>query len=149
MRLSAALVRRLLRHPEGLLCALALDPSTLSRNRNFALYAATALRRVHSRARALRSLARAASAPAAGRTIEVERSGEAVRVVLRDASLALTRRVLLEPLELSVLKILVSRRAPQPDPALAPEPQDLQSASEALARIGLELDAAPGRARCA
>jgi hypothetical protein len=137
MTVSAALLRRVLRHPEGLLCALALDPATLSRNRNFALYATQPLRRVHGRARALRSLARAASMPSVDRTVEVERSGDSVVLVLRSASLAFTRRAMLDPLELSLLKVLVSRAPRQTVSSLEAAAHDLQTVTEALARVRL------------
>jgi hypothetical protein len=69
--------------------------------------------------------------------------------VLRVTSLALTRRVLLDPLELSVLKLLVARRTAHPDAALVPEDADATSVAEALEGVGLELDATARAARCA
>lgn len=138
---SVALVRRLQRHPDGLLCALALGLGELSRNRNFGLYAADALRRVHRRARSLRSLARALGQPAPDRVVQLHAQGELTRLLIHQPSVALRRRVLLEPLEVSLLKILVSRSGPKAAQPLAPAPCDLARVADALVDIGLALDA--------
>jgi hypothetical protein len=148
---QAALTRRVLLHPESLMCALALDPSLLSRNRNFALYTAPAMRRSHARAVSLRCLARdiASWPPAHSPVLHLVESERAVEVVYHDASLALTRRVPLDPLETALLKVLVARRTPEPPVLLRAGALDLQRVREALSRIGIELCDPPQTARCA
>lgn len=148
---ATALARRVLRHPESLLCALALDPSLLSRNRNFALYTAPAMRRSHARAVSLRALARdiASWPPVHSPVLQLLESDRAVEIVYHDEALALTRRVPLDPLETSLLKVLVARRTPSPPALLRAGPEDLQRVSDALARIGIELGDPPNSARCA
>lgn len=146
-----ALARRVLRHPDALMCALALEPTLLSRNRNFALYTAPIMRRSHSRAVSLRALARdIASWPLVHcPVLHLVESERAVEVVYHDDSLALTRRVPLDPLEISLLKVLVARRTAEPPALLRAGACDVQRVREALSRIGIELGEPPQTARCA
>ena len=148
---DALLARRVLRHPEALLCALALDPSLLSRNRNFALYTVSAMRRSHARAVALRALARdiASWSPPRLPVLALVESDVAVELMYRDDSLSLTRRVPLDLLELALLKVLVARRTSCAPAALCAREVDLRRVREALRPIGIELLDAPQPARCA
>jgi hypothetical protein len=133
------------------MCALALDPALLSRNRNFALYTAPAMRRSHARAVSLRALARdiALWPPVQTPVLQLVEAEQAVEVVYRDESLSLTRRVPLDPLELSVLKVLVGMRMPEPPALLRADACDSARVRDALARIGIELQDPPQPAQCA
>lgn len=148
---NSALARRVMRNPDSLVCALALDPSLLSRNRNFALYTAPAMRRAHGRAVSLRALARdiASWSQSSSPVLHLIESPGGVELGYRCDALALTRRVPLDPLELSVLKVLVARRTLAAPALLRTEPCDLRRVSEALTRIGIGLRASPDPARCA
>jgi len=132
-------------HPDGLLCAAALHPDRLSRNRHFSLFADPAFRRAHARAQSLRSLARTLRARH-GRDVCIEPHGDRTHLVYRDEEISLTRRVDLDALELSVLRVLVAEAA-LPAEALRAIESDRQRVREALVRSGIDPEATGAAAR--
>jgi hypothetical protein len=140
---SAGLAGRVLGQPDALVCALSLDPAVLSRNRHFALYTSPAMRRAHGRARALRLLARDLRQvePRELTRLELrEAPGCAVHLVYRDSAASLTRRVVLEAFEVSLLKLLVAARGHSPPHRLSATDADRDEIRARLGRIGLQLD---------
>lgn len=116
---------------DALLAALVLDPATFSRNRFFELYKDPEIRRVRRRAALVRGVVRhAASAP-----VELSPAdGERVALSYEMPELGLRRRVLLEPLELSLVRFATARARgalPAGDP-------DRARVEAALARLAPE-----------
>ena len=133
------------RDADGVLCAAALEPDRLSRNRHFTLFADPAFRRAHARAQSLRSLACTLRARH-GRDVLIEPHGDRTHLVYRDAEISLTRRVALDALELSVLRVLVAGVA-QTSEALRAIEADRLRVREALVRSGIDPDATGAFAR--
>ncbi len=100
--------------PEGILCALALAPSTYSRNKHPSLYADPAVRRAQRRARLLRGLVRQVLRFGITST-EVDGEGVVLRIVAPD--LAYRREARLTSLEHDLVRYLAARaegsRAPE------------------------------------
>jgi hypothetical protein len=123
---------------DGLLVALVLAPPTYSRNRFFGLYTADAPRRTRRRAALLRSVVRHLGAGAGFSAVGVAPAEQGASVLSYAVpSLGLKRTVILEPLELSVVRFALAR-APDRDaapPALRPEPEDGAMVEAALARL--------------
>ncbi len=97
---------------EALLCALALAPSTYSRNRFFSLYQDAELRLVRRRAAVVRSLVKLLTRARAEPVIEplTDARGEAVfEVTIVDPGLCFKRKTRLDSLELALLRYMVAR----------------------------------------
>lgn len=140
---TSSLSQRAVHDPQALVCALSLDAGVLSRNRNFALYTEPAMRHAHGRACALRSLARDLLAIDVQELHALElrsQPGAAVQLVYRDDSISLIRSVALEPLEVSLLKLMItSRQADDTPHRLRASDSDRAVVRSHLGRIGLEL----------
>ena len=129
--------------PDGLLCALALDPCSVPRNRHFLLYTAASARAAHRRAGALRRLKRLVSdmlqlgAP----PIDIDEHEGGLRLRYHDQTLSLHRAVALGPLEASLLRCMLGHNAIG---QLSPEQQDRERVRAALrtvdARYGIDPD---------
>jgi hypothetical protein len=116
---------------DGLLAALVLDPATFSRNRFFALYQDPSIRRIRRRAALLRGVVRhAASAPVELSPAE----GERVALSYELPALGLRRRVLLDPLEVSLVRFAMARARG----ALVAGDPDRARVEAALARLAPE-----------
>ena len=132
---------------DSVLCAAALEPERLSRNRHFSLFSHPALRKAHSRAQSLRHLARLLRATAhAFDDLHLEKHGPRTHLVYRDDAISLTRRIALEPLELSLLRVLIGGAAPGAD-ALQPSEPDHRRVHVALMALGSGFDAADAATR--
>jgi len=128
-------------------CAAALEPERLSRNRHFSLLSHPTLRQAHSRAQSIRHLARLLRATAhAFDDLHLEKYGPRTHLVYRDDAISLTRRIALEPLELSLLRVLVGGAAPGAA-ALQPSEPDHQRVHVALRGLGPGFDAAGAATR--
>lgn len=123
--------------PDGLLCAIALDPESLPRNRYFWVYAEARARRAHGRAYSLRRLVRQL-VELLGKKDVLMMIGEedrGVRIAYRDESLALVRRIHLGALEASLVRLLLFRAGgPAPEP-LRVKDVDRRRVAAALAKI--------------
>ncbi len=99
--------------PEALLVALVLAPATYSRNRFFHLYDDPAVRRVRRRASQIRSIVRhvARVDPRAEAEVLGAEPAAGGRVALSSAvpALGLRRTALLDPIELSLVRIAMAR----------------------------------------
>lgn len=95
---------------DGLLCALALAPSTYSRNRSFGLYEDRAVMALARRARVLRGLVRQLARPDAERSSE--RRGDYVELALSVPALNYRRVARLTALEHDLVLYLLSRAGP-------------------------------------
>ncbi|MBK6513051.1 MAG: hypothetical protein IPM79_07600 [Polyangiaceae bacterium] len=93
--------------PDGLLCALALAPSTYSRNRSFGLYEERSMRSIARRARILRGLVRQLARAGAERTTRTV--GDLVEIELVVPALGYRRVSRLTPLEHDLVLYLLSR----------------------------------------
>lgn len=123
--------------PDGLLCAIALDPESLPRNRYFWVYAEPRARRAHGRAYSLRRLNR--------QLVELLKNdhvlmmiGEedrGVRIAYRDESLALVRRIHLGGLEASLIRLLLFRAGVQAPEPLRVRDGDRRRVAAALQKI--------------
>lgn len=124
--------------PDGLLCALILAPRTLPRNRYFALYEHSILKRVRRRATRVRGIIRQLAGTGPERA---EITGEQVladgRVLIRYhlGHLALHRTTALSALEAATLRYALHRAG-----VGALEPGDRGLVESALGRLGLGLD---------
>ncbi len=136
---------------EALLAALVLSPATYSRNRFFDLYQDPAIRRVRRRASQIRSVVRhvtGASAAEPGEIVDVVPvRGEAEQTELTYAvpALGLRRTVVLDPLELSLVRLAIAKSG-RASPALPPDEGDRARVDAALARLSPE-QRAPADAR--
>jgi len=123
--------------PEGLLCALALDPESVPRNRYFWVYEEPRARRAHGRAHALRrlrgQLAQMLRSQAAAFHVREQESG--LCITYRDEGLELTRRVHLRTLEISLLRLLLARDGVPVPALLQPGAQDRARVAASLLRI--------------
>jgi hypothetical protein len=99
--------------PEALLVALVLAPATYSRNRFFHLYEDPAVRRVRRRAAQIRSIVRHVARVdpgAAGEVIGAEpAAGGRVALSYEVPALGLRRTALLDPIELSLVRVAMGR----------------------------------------
>ncbi len=93
---------------DGLLCALVIAPSTLSRNRHFRLYQDPRARAVQRRSRIIRGLVRELLRPEE-KTIEVARGDAAVDLLVEFPSLGFRRKASLSPLEHDLVEYLLAR----------------------------------------
>jgi hypothetical protein len=119
------------------MCAIALDPDSLPRNRYFWVYEQARARRAHGRAYALRrlheQLVQLFGRTAPAMTIGEEERG--VRIAYRDEGLSLIRRIHLSPLETSLLRLLLARDVVELPPLLQAHPLDRLRVAAALERI--------------
>ncbi len=94
------------------MCALALEPASISRNRWFSLYQTRDARHAHGRAVALRKIALQLGLilRAGSPLLEAipEPSGS-LRVIYHEEELSLRRLIHLEPMEASLLRILLAQ----------------------------------------
>lgn len=100
---------------DALVAALALDPSTFSRNRFFELYRSETMQRARRRASRVRSLVRLLATGDAQVTRRPLADGEQL-VRVRVASLGLERTVRLTALEASLLEYVTARARGAPLP---------------------------------
>lgn len=118
---------------EALLVALVLAPATYPRNRFFALYQDPEVRRVRRRASHLRGLVRQVAATRSDAVRVAPGPDHRVLVRYEVPALGLRRRVLLEPIELSLLRFAMAR-AREAGP-LPPDDPDRVRVEAALARL--------------
>jgi hypothetical protein len=130
--------------PDGLLCALALDPCSVPRNRHFLLYTAPPARAAHRRAGALRRLRRlVAEMLHSGRPhIEIQEQDGGLRLDYHDESLALQRAIALGPLEASLLRCMLGDGASGP---LSPRADDRERVRAALRTVDSRFGIDPER----
>jgi hypothetical protein len=116
---------------EALLAALVLDPATFSRNRFFELYKDPEIRRVRRRAALLRGVVRHVAAA----NVEIAPDeGDRLAMSYELPALGLKRRVLLDPLELALVRYAMARaRGP-----VGPDDPDRARVEAALARLAPE-----------
>lgn len=119
--------------PEGLLCAIALDPTSLPRNRYYWVYADVGARRAHGRAYALRRLREELVDLACPFTVVEEERG--ILIAYRDAALSLLRRVHLSALEASVLRVLLARQDVRVPALLRVNSDDRRRVASALGQV--------------
>jgi hypothetical protein len=123
---------------EALLVALVLSPATYSRNRFFALYQDAELRKVRRRAAHVRSLVRqmtsgSAARGALGESVSVRpAAGGRVELGYEVPGLGLRRRVLLDPIEMALIRCALARAA---GVLTAPDDPDRARVDAALARL--------------
>jgi hypothetical protein len=123
---------------EALLAALVLLPGTYSRNRFFELYTDPGAREVRKRARLVRSIIVAVTAEDAarrGQIVDMREGPEGVVLTYVVPSLNLRRTTALSPLEVSLVRYALARRAGPFDPLPATGP-DRQRIETALGRLG-------------
>lgn len=119
---------------EALLVALVLAPATYSRNRFFRLYLDPAARRARRRAALVRSVLRHAASIAGGDgALSFEPDGEDFVVTYVVPSLGLRRTVMLEPIELALVRSGLARRS---GVALPETDADRVRIEAALQRLG-------------
>ena len=122
---------------EALLAALVLAPATYSRNRFFELYQDAELRRVRRRATQIRSVVRhltRASVAEPGELVSLSPSaGDRFELRYEVATIGLTRTILIDAMELSLVRFAIARARN----ASAPPPNDPDRAriEAALARL--------------
>ena len=115
----------------ALTAAMALVPGLYSRNKMFALFEQSEVRRARARARMLRGLLRVIGHAHAD--VELVNKDGRVRLHYRIARLRLERTVQISEFELSVLRVLLAS-GPRPR-ALEVVPSDMPRVEEALARL--------------
>lgn len=118
--------------PEGLLVALVLSPATYSRNRFFEMYKDPLVRRVRRRAAHIRSVVRQVTAPD-GEPRFSPAAEDRVELGYEVPSLGLRRTVLLDPIELSLVRFAMARARDAGAPP--PGDPDRVRVEEALARL--------------
>lgn len=104
-------------HPDALLCALVLAPTTFSRNRFFHLYEGTETQRVRRRARRLRGLIRQLLGQGRERAEfigRVDLEDGAVLLRFRVNNLAYQRSTSLSPLEAALVGYALSQSGEHP-----------------------------------
>lgn len=123
--------------PDGLLCAIALDPQSLPRNRYFWVYAEARARRAHGRAYSLRRLYRQLVGLLSKEDVlmMIGEEDRGVRIAYRDESVALVRRIHLGALEASLIRLLLFRAGVQVPEPLRVEDGDRQRVAAALQKI--------------
>jgi hypothetical protein len=130
---------------EALLVALVLAPATYSRNRFFEMYKDPEVRRIRRRASHLRSVVRQvtggrAARGALGEGVHVEpKGGGRVELGYEVPALGLRRTVLLDPIEMALVRFAIQRAAGAG--ALPPDDPDRTRIEGALARLAPEADA--------
>jgi hypothetical protein len=136
---------------DALLAALVLDPATYSRNRFFDLYKDPAVHRIRRRASQIRSIVRqvtGADPKGAGeRLLFSPKDGDRVELSYTVPALGLRRTALLDPLELSLIRLALARAGaagPAPD---NPDRVRVDAALARLAPLVAPADAAPADAR--
>ena len=121
---------------EALLAALVLDPATYSRNRFFDLYKDPAVHGVRRRATQIRSIVRqvtGADPTQAGERLRFSPAGgDRVELSYAVPALGLRRTALLDPLELSLVRLAIARSGPAAPP---PGDPDRARVDAALARL--------------
>lgn len=132
---------------EALLVALVLSPAIFSRNRFFALYEDPEVRRIRRRASHVRGIVRQVTGGRAARGD----LGEGVRVAQAPGgrvelgydvpALGLRRTVVLDPLEMALVRFAIARAAGAG--ALLPDDPDRARVEAALARLAPVADGAP------
>jgi hypothetical protein len=124
--------------PEALLAALVLDPTTYSRNRFFDLYQHPRVHRIRRRASQIRSIVRqvtgADPAQAGERLRFSPADGGRVELTYEVPALGLRRTALLDPLELSLVRLAIARSGPAAPPPGDADP-DRARVEAALARL--------------
>lgn len=124
---------------EALLVALVLSPATYSRNRFFEMYKDPELRRVRLRAAQVRSIVRQVTSGRAargglGESVRVARSdGGRVELAYEVPALGLRRTVLLDPIEMALIRFALARAAGVN--TLPPDDPDRMRIEAALARL--------------
>jgi hypothetical protein len=100
---------RLAIRPDALLCAVALEPQGISRNRFFWAYSEPKARRAHARALSLRRLVQQIAPLLSERSahVTVAETDRGFRMTYRDERLALRRTVHLTPLEASLVRLML------------------------------------------
>ncbi len=135
---------------EALLAALVLAPATYSRNRFFDLYDDPAVRRVRRRASQIRSVVRhvtRASGAEPGEVVSLAAAdGDRAELTYAVPALGLRRTVLLDPIELSLVRFAVARSGRAIE-ALPADEADRVSVEAALARLAPRLAPTPADAR--
>ena len=124
--------------PEALLVALALDPTTFSRNRFFGLYTEPAARKVRSRAAQLRNVVWHLLGGAGAQGVVVSPTeADGALVSYEVPALGLKRTAALDALELAVVRFVLARAANGRalPPALQPDPSDGPRIEAVLARL--------------
>ena len=131
--------------PDGLLCALALDPCSVPRNRWFQLYTAPPARAAHRRAGSLRRLRGTLLAILRTGSVQLVCVASEAGLALRyhDQSLSLQRTVSLTELEASVLRCLMADDAVPPE--LTPGTVDRDRVRAALRTLDDRYCNDPGR----
>lgn len=122
---------------EALLAALVIDPATYSRNRFFELYKDPDLYRVRRRASQLRSIVRHVTQadpaqPGEGVSFTPAGAGR-VTLTYAVAALGLRRTALLDPIELSLVRMAIARASRPEGPP--PGDPDRIRVGAALARL--------------
>jgi len=132
---------------EALLVALVLSPATYSRNRFFEMYKDPEMRRIRRRASHLRSVVRQvtggrAARGALGEGVRVEpKGGGRVELGYEVPALGLRRTVLLDSIEMALVRFALARAAGQTP--LPPDDPDRTRIEGALARLVPEADVGP------
>ena len=121
---------------EALLAALVLDPATYSRNRFFELYKDPVVHRIRRRASQLRSIVRQVTGAdpkqVGERLLFSPREGDRVELSYAVPALGLRRTALLDPLELSLVRLAMARAGTG---GPAPDDPDRARVDAALARL--------------
>lgn len=135
---------------QGLLAALVLSPATYSRNRFYDLYDDPEVRRVRRRASQIRSVVRhvtRASMAEPAETVSLSAAaGDRMELTYEVPALGLKRTVILDPIELSLVRFAVARSG-RAVAALPPDEGDRASVEAALARLAPQIAPAPADAR--
>ncbi|MFT3773752.1 MAG: hypothetical protein QM820_50915 [Minicystis sp.] len=123
---------------EALLVALVLSPATYSRNRFFEMYKDPEVRRIRRRASQIRSIVRQVTSGRAargelGEGVQVSAAGGRVMLGYEVPALGLKRTVLLDPLEMALIRFALARASGLS--ALSPDDPDRARVEEALARL--------------
>ncbi|HEY3592395.1 MAG TPA: hypothetical protein VGL13_00915 [Polyangiaceae bacterium] len=130
---------------DALLCALVLSPLTFPRNRFFPLFKLSWARTTRFRASQIRSIVRHLSTRPALET-KATAEDEEGRVVVRYAvpDLGLSRTVVLDRLELAMLRFALTRGNAASGVAISPTlvvtDEDRNLVEEALSKLGRKLD---------
>lgn len=127
--------------PDALLVALVLAPATYSRNRFFEMYQDPAVRRVRRRAAHIRGVVRQVTARE-GEPRFSPVAEDRVELGYEVPSLGLRRTVLLDPIELSLVRFAMARARDAGSPP--PSDPDRIRVEEALARLAPALGTATG-----
>jgi hypothetical protein len=122
--------------PEALLVALVLAPATYSRNRFFPLYLDPSARRARRRAGLVRSVLRHAAHFANGDgALSIEPDGEGFIVRYVVPSLGLRRTVMLDAIEIALVRNGVARRSGGSLPEMDADRLRIESALQRLGGV--------------